>query len=262
MNTIFISYTSLLIASGLVLCAGLVSMSLRLNVTSKLWIASMRTVVQLGLLGLVLQWVFTQKQWFVVFALLLSMILNASIAAIRRTKRRYKGIWTNGIVAVTVSSVFSTAVVLTLVIHVQPWYQARYAIPLLGMVLGNTLTGLSLCFDRLMADFDENREQIEAWLALGATHWQACRPFVADAIRTGMIPIINSMSVVGIVSLPGMMTGQILAGASPESAVRYQLIIMFMIAGATSLGTLLAGTLTFMRLVTRNHQLLRPRLHS
>ena len=260
MNAIAISGEGLLIAGGFVVLAGLVSFALRLGVESRLWIAAVRTVVQLGLLGLVLRWVFEQRQWYLVSVVLLSMIINAGIAAVRRTERRFAGIWSSGIIAVTISSVLTAFIVLTLVIRVRPWYEPRYAIPLLGMVLGNTLTGLSLCLDRIMSDLDEKRDQVEGWLALGATRWEACRPFVSDAIRTGMIPIVNSMSVVGIVSLPGMMTGQILAGAAPEDAVRYQIVVMFMIAGATSLGALLAGTLAFRRLVTTDHQLAHHRL--
>jgi len=259
-NAISISYGGLAVAGGFVLFAGLVSFALRLGVESRLWIASVRTVVQLGLLGLVLKWVFEQREWYLVTAVLASMVINAGVAAVRRTERRFAGIWSSGIIAVTVSSVLTAAVVLTLVVKIRPWYEPRYAIPILGMVLGNTLTGLSLCLDRVMADLDEKRDQIECWLALGATRWEACRPVIGDAIRTGMIPIINSMSVVGIVSLPGMMTGQILAGASPQEAVRYQIVVMFMIAGATSMGALLAGLLAFRRLVTANHQLAHHRL--
>ncbi len=260
MNAVEISNEGLVIAAGFVVLAGMVSFALRLQVARRLWVAAIRTVVQLGLLGLVLKWVFEQREWYLVTAVLASMVINAGIAAVRRTERRFAGIWSSGIIAVTLSSVLTATVVLTAVIQIDPWYEPRYAIPIVGMVLGNTLTGLSLCLDRVMSDLDEKRDQVEGWLALGATHWEACRPFVSDAVRTGMIPIVNAMSVVGIVSLPGMMTGQILAGAAPQDAVRYQIVVMFMIAGATSLGALLAGLLSFRRLVTPDHQLDHHRL--
>jgi putative ABC transport system permease protein len=86
---------------------------------------------------------------------------------------------------------------------------------------------------------------VEARLALGASLWTAVQPWVADAVRTGLIPIINAMMVVGLVSLPGMMTGQILAGADPGDAVAYQILIMFMIAGATAIGTILLCLLAY-----------------
>jgi putative ABC transport system permease protein len=105
------------------------------------------------------------------------------------------------------------------------------------MILGNALTGVSLGLDRALGQLDEERDRIEGLLALGATWWEASRPVAADAVRTGMIPIINSMSVVGLVTIPGMMTGQILGGTSPVLAARYQILIMFLIAGAVALGT-------------------------
>lgn len=260
MSSLAIGNDGLLIAGGFVALAGFVSFVMRLGVETRLWVAAVRTVVQLGLLGLVLKWVFEKRDWYLIVAVIASMIVNAGIAAVRRTERRFSGIWSSGLVAVTLSSVLTATVVLVAVLRVDPWYEPRYAIPIFGMVLGNTLTGLSLCLDRVMADLEQERDQVEGWLALGATRWEACRPFVSDAVRTGMIPIVNSMSVVGIVSLPGMMTGQILAGASPAHAVRYQIVVMFMIAGATSLGALLAGFLAFRRLVTENHQLASHRL--
>lgn len=260
MNAIEIPYSGLAVAASFIAAAGLVSFALRLGVSKQLWIAAARTVIQLGLLGLVLEWVFSQRSGYLVGAVVASMVINAGIASVRRTERRFAGIWHSGLIAVTLSSVITAFIVTEFVIGVDPWYEPRYIIPLLGMVLGNTLTGLSLCMDRVMSDLDERRELVEGYLTLGATAWQACRPFVSEAVRTGMIPIVNSMSVVGIVSLPGMMTGQILAGAAPEEAVKYQIVVMFMIAGATSLGALLAGLLTFRKLVTRDHQLAYHRL--
>jgi putative ABC transport system permease protein len=101
---------------------------------------------------------------------------------------------------------------------------------------------------------------IEGDLALGATRWEAARPLIGEALRTGMIPTINAMMVMGLVSLPGMMTGQMLAGASPTAAVRYQIVIMFMIAATTALGTLAVILLAFRTLFNRKHQLCVTRL--
>jgi putative ABC transport system permease protein len=113
------------------------------------------------------------------------------------------------------------------------------------MLLGNGLNGISLAMDRLLDGLVDRRPAVEARLALGASLWTAVRPWVADAVRVGLTPIINSMMVVGIVSLPGMMTGQILAGANPRDAVAYQILIMFMIAGATAVGTIVLCLLAY-----------------
>jgi putative ABC transport system permease protein len=106
----------------------------------------------------------------------------------------------------------------------------------LRMILGNALTGISLALDRLTEDLTVRRDQIESLLALGATRWEAAQQSIQEAVRTGMIPTINQMMVMGTVSLPGMMTGQIIAGANPTDAVRYQIVLIFAIAAGTGLG--------------------------
>ena len=128
-------------------------------------------------------------------------------------------------------------------------------ITLLGMVLGNSLTGISLGMDRFLSDLRSKRGEVEMRLTLGATRWEACRDVFVGAARTAMIPILNTMSVAGIVSIPGMMTGQILAGQSPMQAVRYQIMIMFVIAAAIAIGVMLSLGLAFFRVTTSEHQI-------
>jgi putative ABC transport system permease protein len=250
----------LALASLLVVVMGLISVALRLGLARRLGVASVRTVVQLSLVGLVLEWVFTLDQWPLVLAVAVSMIANASVAAVRRTTRRFRGVWLSGITAVTLSSSLTTWLVVAVVVGARPWWTPQYLLPLLGMVLGNTLTGLSLTLDRLMRDLDVRQAEVEQELAVGATLWEATRPLVQEALRTGLIPILNSMSVAGLVSLPGMMTGQILAGAPPLGAVAYQIVVMFMIAGATSLGALIGTGLVWRSLATPRHQLATHRM--
>jgi putative ABC transport system permease protein len=122
------------------------------------------------------------------------------------------------------------------------------------MILGNTLTGISLGLERFTDTLTRGRDQVELLLSLGGSRWEAALPAIREAARTGMIPILNSMTVVGIVSLPGMMTGQLLAGVSPVQAVKYQIVIMFLIASATALGTVGAVLFSYLRLFTRRHQ--------
>ena len=114
------------------------------------------------------------------------------------------------------------------------------ALPLFGMILGNVMIGTSLGLHTLTGHLKRDRATVEAQLLLGANRWTATAPVVRRALKNGFMPIINSMSAIGIVFLPGMMTGQILAGVDPQQAVKYQLLIMFLIAGATGLGVLLA----------------------
>ncbi len=237
------------------------SLWLRLGLTKTLVIAGLRMVTQLLLLGFILEYIFALNTPLPILAIGIVMAGFAGIAAVRRTRRRFIGIYWNGLLAVFASSFVVTGVALGGIIQVHPWYEAQYSIPLLGMVLGNTLTGISLALDRFMDGVIGERERIEATLSLGATRWEAAHDLVRDSLRTGMIPIINSMMVMGIVSLPGMMTGQLLAGVAPASAVRYQIVIVFMIAAAVALGALGMILLAYRQLFNSRHQLRNERLH-
>jgi putative ABC transport system permease protein len=150
---------------------------------------------------------------------------------------------------------------LIVIIQITPWYTPQYAIPLLGMLLGNTMNGIAIGIDRLTASAWELRSTIEARLMLGEGWNQAIGDIRTESIRSGMIPIINSMSAAGLVSLPGMMTGQILGGSPPLEAVKYQILIMFLIAAGTGLGTITAVWLASRRLFDERHRLRLDRIH-
>ncbi len=251
-----LSYVQVAAAALLIVVNGAISLALKLGLERRLLVAAVRTVVQLLLVGLVLQWVFALSRWYLVVALMGVMALVAGVAAVRRTDRRYPGIWLNAILSVWVSSWLITAAALFGIVDVDPWFSPQYAIPLLGMILGNTLNGISLGLDRLGEELTGRRGEVEGLLALGATRWEAARGPVRHAVRTGMVPIVNTMMVVGIVSLPGMMTGQLLAGVDPVEAVKYQVVIMFLIASGTALGTVGVVVLSYRRLFNPRHQFL------
>ncbi len=259
-GAIQLSAGDLAIASVLVLVAGIVSLTLRLNLERRLALAAVRTVVQLLLVGYVLKTVFGWGTLPAVAAMAAVMIVAASRAAVQRSSRTFPGATWLAFATLVVCGLATTLTVTTLVIGVEPWFQPRYLIPLLGMVLGNGLTGISLCLDTLLERLAERRAEVEMELALGATRWEAARAPLQGAVRRGLIPIINSMMVVGLVSLPGMMTGQILAGADPLEAVKYQVVIMFMIAGGTALGCIGMALLVFRRLFNERHQLRADRI--
>ena len=260
MNYIELDYSQVALAALLILVNAAISVALKLDLGRSLVIASVRTVGQLMLIGVVLNWVFAVSDWGTVLLLMLVMTIIAGGAAVGRTDRRYHGIWLNSVVSVWASSWLVTACALFLIIRVEPWYQPQYAIPLLGMILGNTLNGISLGLGKLTDELTAKRDVVESLLALGATRWEAARPAVREAIRTGMVPIINAMMVAGLVSLPGMMTGQLLAGVAPLEAIKYQIVIMFLIASGTALGTVGVVLLTYYRLSNKNHQFIFSRI--
>ncbi len=236
------------------------SLALRLGLARSLLVASGRMVVQLLLVGSVLEWLFRQDNAPLIVLLGAAMAMIAGISAVQRTRRRFVGIYLNSLLSVLAASALVTGLAVAGLIQPQPWYNPQYLIPLLGMVLGNTLNGVSLGLDRFMEGLGSGRDQVETALALGATRWEACQEVVRDAIRVAMIPTINAMMVMGLVSLPGMMTGQILQGAAPAAAVRYQIVILFMVASATALGVFGVVALAYGRLTSPEHQLRLDRL--
>lgn len=250
-----ISITQLALASLLILVNVALSVWLRLGLARSLLVAALRMSVQLLLIGFALEFIFALNEPLPVLGLAFVMAALAGIAAVNRTSRRFAGIYWDSLVSVMSASFVVTGLAVLGILRVEPWFNAQYLIPLLGMVLGNTLSGISLSLDRFMEGVANRRHVIESRLALGATRWEAAHELVNESLRTGMIPTINAMMVMGIVSLPGMMTGQILAGAAPIDAVRYQIVIMFMITSATALGTLAVTLLAYRTLFSTHHQL-------
>ena len=258
-----LTYWQVTLAALLIAINGAISVALHLRMGKLLLIASVRTVIQLLLVGLVLEWVFDLEHWYVVLGLACLMTLIAGVTAASRSERRYPGIWLNTIISIWASAWIVTAFALLAVMQgIEKWYHPQYAIPLLGMVLGNTLNGISVGQNTFTEALVTRRDQVESLLALGATRWEAARAPVQHAVRTGMIPIINAMMVVGIVSLPGMMTGQLMSGMAPIQAVKYQIIVMFLIASATAMGTVGVVLLSFLRLFNADHQFLPAKIGS
>lgn len=262
MNFVPLGYGDVAIAAVLVLVNGLLSLWFALGLERQLAVATLRMVIQLVLVGLVLHALFNAESPFWTLLAALIMIAFAGRESIARQERPFAGWWSYGLGTSTVlmAAGLVTVLALTTAVRPQPWYDPRFAIPLLGMILGNTMNGISLGLNTLTVAAARERNAIEARLALGATRWEALSTVTRGALKSGMLPIINSMSATGLVSLPGMMTGQILSGVAPEQAVKYQLLIMFLIAGSTALGSLAAVMLGASRLTDQRHRLRLDRL--
>jgi len=250
------------IAALLVLLLGGLSAYMKLGVSRQLYIAAVRTTVQLLLIGLVLKTLFASTSMAFILLISFIMISVAGWEILSRQQRKLKGWWGFGVStgSLFVSSFLITLLCLLTVIKADPWYAPQYAIPLLGMLLGNTMTGIALGIDRLMQNAWQQRPLIEQRLMLGQTAAEAISGLRREAMRAGMIPIMNSMAAAGLVSLPGMMTGQILAGAAPVEAVKYQILIMFMISSGTGLGVISVLWLISKRLFDERERLCFKRL--
>lgn len=264
MELIALSPWDLTLAAGLILLLALMSWRLHLGVERRMLIAAARSTVQLVLLGLVLGILFELRSlpWIGVLALFMLTVAGWEVMA--RQQRRYRGPWGMGIgtLSMFLSSFSVTLLALLLVIRLEPWYQPQYLIPLLGMLLGNTMSGIAIALDNLTRHAWEGRGRIEARLLLGADWDTAIADVRRDALRSGLIPIINAMATAGIVSLPGMMAGQILAGSPPLEAAKYQLLIMFLISAGTGLGSVAAVWIGSRRLFDERHRLRLDRLRA
>jgi len=241
-EVIDLAWWKMALAALLILALAATGYLARLGITRSLLIAAIRTVIQLALIGLVLEALFASSAFYWVALLALVMLLVAGREVVARQGRRLQGWWAFGIGtgAMFVSSFTVTILALTVVIGPDPWYAPQYAIPLLGMMLGNTMTGVSLALDRLNESVWRQRAVIENRLMLGQTWQQALEGIRREAMRSGMMPSINAMAAAGIVSLPGMMTGQILAGSPPAVAVKYQILVMLIITVGTGFGAVMA----------------------
>jgi putative ABC transport system permease protein len=262
MDLISLGPLDLALASALVFLLAGLSWRLHLGVERRILIAALRSTVQLVLLGLVLKVLFDTANPLLISLLALMMLSVAGWEVMARQKRRYRGPWGYGIGALSMflSSFSITVLALAVIIRVEPWYQPQYLIPLLGMLLGNTMSGIAIALDALTRQAAENRSRIEARLLLGAGWSQAIEDIRRDALRSGLIPIVNAMATAGIVSLPGMMTGQILAGSPPMEAAKYQLLIMFLISAGTGLGSVAAVWIGSRRLFDERERLRLDRL--
>jgi UDP-glucose/iron transport system permease protein len=257
MSVIPLSASDLALAALLVLVLAAVSFRMRLELTASLLVAALRTTVQLFLIGLVLKAVFSHAQWPWVALIATVMLLAAGREVMARQKHRFTGWWGFGVGASSmfVSSFAVTLLTLIAIVGAHPWYEPQYAVPLLGMLLGNTMNGVSLGLNHLTQGAWKQRVELEQRLLLGQDWKEVISDIRRESIRTGMIPIINSMAAAGLVSLPGMMTGQILGGSPVLEAVKYQILIMFLIAGGTGFGILAALGIASRRLFDERHRL-------
>jgi putative ABC transport system permease protein len=262
MTPILLTPGDLAMAALLVLVDGALSVILGLRLHRQIAVASVRLVVQLLLVGYVLRAVFSLGSPVVTLLIVLLMTLVASREVGARTGRRLARFGNYAIAAavVTVATGVTAALALATAIQPHPWWNPHYAIPLAGIILGSVLNAGSLSLDSMLEGAAHDRTSIEAQLALGATYREALRPLIRISARRGLVPIINQMSAAGIITLPGIMTGQILAGMDPVEAVKYQILLMFLLAGSSGLTSVGIAFLAAWRLTDGRQRLRLDRL--
>jgi len=211
--------------------------------------SALRMTVQLIAMGYVLIYLFEYERLLITLLVLVAMEFFAVHNIYRRVKVPLKKKLRRVIIfSMVTGSTFTLFYFLLVVLNLEPWYQARYFIPIAGMLIGNSMTGISLGVERLLGEMKAKKELIEGALMLGATPKEATRQVVKDTFTSAIMPTVNSMMGMGIVFLPGMMTGQILSGVSPLTAIEYQIAIMLGILGSVSITVFIfiqLGYLTF-----------------
>lgn len=254
-----LSLVGMLWATGMMAIAIAIASWQNLGLSKMLAIATGRTIIQLLGVGIFLAFIFETRNPFAILAVLIGMVTIAATVARNRIDRELpkllKWVW----IAIFISGLVTMTYVNLLVIDPEPWYDPRYLIPLTGIVLGNAMTAASIAGERMVNALRNHRVEIETHLSLGATPAQAIQAYRQASIKAGLIPTINAMMVVGLVTLPGIITGQILAGADPLTAAIYQILIMFMLALATLIAALVVTYGIMKQFFTPAMQLTDPR---
>jgi putative ABC transport system permease protein len=252
MNSANISTASLLAASSLVMIAIAFSYYQKLKLEKEIIIGILRAVVQLLVVGYLLEYIFGMENPLFTTLLILFMTFNAALNAAKRGE----GI-EHGFAISFVSILAGTFVTLSvLIVSKAIKYEPYQIIPVSGMVISNAMVALGLCFRNITSQFRSRREEVEIKLSLGADMMTASKGIIRDSIRTALLPTIDSAKTMGIVALPGTMTGLILAGTSPIFAVKYQIMVVFMMFSTTSIASLIACYLAYRKFFNSRQQLI------
>jgi len=237
MKTILLQPLDLSIAASLVIVDIGLSIVLRLRLHRQIAIAAARMVVQLVMIGYVLKFVFALNSPIATAVIVMLMVLVAAREVAARPDRSliHGQNYLIGLVSVAGAATLASVFALITAIRPDPWFDPHYAIPLVGIILGSVLNAGSIALDGVLSGVEAAQPGIEARLMLGHSYWAAMASLIRGSIRRGMLPIINQMSAAGIITLPGIMTGQILAGLDPIEAVKYQILLMFLLSGASGL---------------------------
>jgi putative ABC transport system permease protein len=236
-----------LLISLLMVCAAAgLATAMRLHVTKSLLISALRSLLQLLAMGFVLEWVIRQNKWYIVIAVMAIMIVAAVQITISRAAGIPSGLAWPVFETLAITTLLMVGLVAEAIIRPRPWYAPQVVIPITGMMLGNIVGATAVGLTRFYESMKSRRDEIEAMLALGATPWEASRPSVLSSVRLGLTPTIATLASSGIVMIPGMMAGQVIAGLNPLNAAIYQFVILAAMASLT-----LVSTALILRLVYR-----------
>lgn len=251
MNNLQASNYTLLLSFVLVVVALLIGYKEKLGIDKDIIISVARAIVQLFIVGYILKFIIRSNNYLLTLAMILVILFNAAWNA----KKRGAGIpnifWIS-FTAITASTALTLGV---LVLTHSVKFIPQQMIPITGMIAGNTMVAIGLCYRSMKKSFHDQQQQVLEKLALGANYKLASMDILRSSIKTGMSPSIDSAKTVGIVNLPGMMAGLIFAGVDPVQAIRYQIMVTFMLLSATSIGSVIACYWAYRRFFNDQEQL-------
>lgn len=246
------STMSLIIASCLIAIPITISRKEKLGLEKEIIISMVRAIIQLLAVGYILDMVFGLNNPIVIMILILIMSINASLNIIKRGKN-IKNVFRISLVSILVGSIITISVlVLSGVID----FTANEIIPVSGMIISNSMVAIGLSYRNLNTSFNIRRAEVETKLSLGASIKESSKDILRDSIKVAIIPTIDSAKTLGIVSLPGTMTGLILGGVSPIMAVKFQIMVTFMIISSASISTLISTYLAYKSFYNQRDQLI------
>jgi putative ABC transport system permease protein len=239
---------------SLVALAAAISFWRQADLERDIVLATVRSIVQLTLVGYAIKLIFEADTLWLVLALLTAMVFFGALTA-RHRADKVPNAFLPLLIALALAGASTLALVVALgIFEATP----RYLVPVGGMVIGNAMTASAVALNRLGDEMHDSRARIEATLALGATAGEAAMPTVRRALRSGMIALVDSTKTTGLIFFPGTMVGMLLAGANPTDAVRLQLILLYVLLGSVSIAALVATTLAYRNFFTAAHQLREP----
>ncbi|KAK8846652.1 hypothetical protein IAR55_005739 [Kwoniella newhampshirensis] len=258
-----LTWFNVLIGLLFIIFDAVLSLILGLGIGSSLLVAAARCILQLSVMGLILDKVFASDNIWGVFGIaVLLNILGATEATYNKSKKRFNNMFPFVLAAMLSGTVPISILGTRFAMSQNPFWRPDQYVPIIGMILGNAISAIGVGVNTVHKEFSENKDKVETYLAMGASRFEACKPIGVEALKLALLPTVNQLSVIGLISIPGMMTGAIVGGKSVEQAARLQMIIMFMISASSALCTSLALIFALATLVDSSCRLRPDRLDS
>lgn len=248
MGVVDITIPRLLLGLALLIIPVILLLEMKLNLLKSVFSSILRMIIQLSAIGIVLEYLFEWNNPFITIGWMFVMLSSATLITIERLNYPKLFLMPMIFIPFFAASLIVLPYVIIVVVRPEPLFNTKYLIPIYGMLLGNSISSATLAIERLSSDLQNNWKAYYSRLAFGASPQEAALPFLRNALRASLIPRILNISTMGLVTLPGMMTGQILGGSSPTTAIKYQILIMIVIFVAVSICVYLAMKLLVAKL--------------